>query len=51
VHAVNAIEHAESSAAASLPVDSDYLAQLGLDQRLPFWWEHCMDEEKKAASP
>ncbi len=49
VHAANAIEHAESSAVASLPVDTDYLAQLGLDQRLPAWWEHCKTEEKKAA--
>ena len=49
VHAANAIEHAESSGAAKLPVDTDYLAQLGLDSRLPAWWEHCKAEEKKAA--
>jgi len=49
VHAANAIEHAESSGAAKLPVDTDYLAQLGLDQRLPAWWEHCKAEEKKSA--
>jgi putative nucleotidyltransferase with HDIG domain len=48
VHAANAIEHAESSAIASLPVDADYLAQLGLDQRLPVWWEQCKAEEKRA---
>jgi len=49
VHAANAIEHAESSGAASLPVDAEYLAQLGLDQRLPVWWEHCKAEERKSA--
>lgn len=49
VHAANAFEHAESSGAAKLPVDAEYLAQLGLDQRLPAWWEHCKAEEKKAA--
>ncbi len=49
VHAANAIEHAESSGANKLPVDTDYLGQLGLDQRLPVWWERCKEEEKKAA--
>ncbi len=49
VHAANAIEHAESSGANNLPVDADYLAQLGLDQRLPIWWEHCRQQEKQAA--
>lgn len=46
VHAANALEHAESSGAAGLPVDSDYLAQLGLDQRLPVWWEEFKSFEK-----
>ena len=50
VHAANAIEHAESSGSAHLPVDADYLAQLDLDGRLPVWWEACREEEKKAAA-
>jgi putative nucleotidyltransferase with HDIG domain len=49
VHAANAIEHAESSGANKLPVDADYLAQLGLDKRLPVWWEECQQQEKQAA--
>lgn len=48
VHAANAIERAQQSSAGELPVDSQYLAQLGLDAQLPVWWEHCMAEEKKA---
>jgi HD-like signal output (HDOD) protein len=46
VHAANAIEHAESSCASSLPVDSDYLEELELDDRLPLWWETCNQKEK-----
>lgn len=49
VHAANALEHAEASGATDLPVDADYLAQLGLDQRLPVWWEQCRTAEKEAA--
>lgn len=50
VHAANAIAHAEGSGSAELPVDTDYLAQLGLDHRLPAWWEICKERSQPVAA-
>jgi HD-like signal output (HDOD) protein len=41
VHVANAIEHAQSSGSSELAVDRDYLAGLGLEDRLPVWQEAC----------
>lgn len=41
VHVANAFSHAENLGHAESLVDRDYLRELGLEQRLPAWWELC----------
>ncbi len=41
VHAANAIEHADEDLSSAPDVDLDYLAQLGMQDRVPQWREWC----------
>jgi hypothetical protein len=39
VHVANALDHADSLTDFQQRVDLSYLRELGLDQRLPQWWD------------
>jgi hypothetical protein len=39
VHVANALDHADSLVDFQQRVDLSYLRELGLDQRLPQWWD------------
>jgi HD-like signal output (HDOD) protein len=41
VHVANALDHADNLADFQQRVDLSYLRELGLDQRLPQWWDRC----------
>ena len=41
VHVANALDHADSLDDFRHRVDLHYLRELGLDQRLVSWWDHC----------
>jgi HD-like signal output (HDOD) protein len=41
VHVANALVHEGNTADAAVPVDLEYLAALGLGERLAGWREHC----------
>jgi HD-like signal output (HDOD) protein/CheY-like chemotaxis protein len=51
VHVANAFAHAESLESAQPRLDLQYLAQLGLQQRLPEWWIHCHADHSSAPNP
>nr|WP_279355843.1 response regulator [Fundidesulfovibrio agrisoli] len=51
VHAANAMQHdlvRLSPEFAEHPIDKDYIARLGLEERLPFWREHCKESLAQA---
>jgi HD-like signal output (HDOD) protein len=54
VHVANAFEHAASLSDARARVDRSYLRELGVENRLPRWWDFCHTrptEEPASASP
>jgi HD-like signal output (HDOD) protein len=44
VHVANALLHAESAEHLRATVDCDYLAALGLEEKLPSWWSRSREE-------
>jgi len=44
VHVANVFARADSLAAAMKQLDSDFLKELGLEERLADWWRSCTDD-------
>ena len=47
VHAANALLHAQSAEHFRALVDCDYLAALGLEEKIPVWWSQSREEIKR----
>ena len=50
VHVANALLHAESAGHFRALVDRDYLAALGLEEKIPTWWNLSREEIKRLRS-